>query len=369
MRVLIVSHYALPHTGGIEVAVDGLARALLRRGHEVVHVASTADRGADPVDEPYRVVRVPAFNGLEGALDVPYPVFGPRLVGVLRRELARADAVHAHGLLYLPTLAAIAQRQPGRRIVVTEHVGHVPYANPAVDALERVALATLGRWSARRADAVVVLNPGVDALVRSLAPATPVHTIFNGVDHEAYRPPAAGERAQLRHELGWDERPRVLFVGRLVEKKGLRLALAAHAAAAGAWELVVAGPGDPPAPRAGVEVLGELGRDAVARLYRAADAFLLPSHGEGFPITVQEALASGLPAVLRDDPNHHAYVDGPRRAVRMAEPEPAAVASAVASALGDPGAGDAAAALAQERFSWDAAAEAHVRLLAGTPLP
>jgi glycosyltransferase involved in cell wall biosynthesis len=32
-------------------------------------------------------------------------------------------------------------------------------------------------------------------------------------------------------------------------------------------------------------------------VYRAADVFLLPSHGEGFPLSILEALATGLPVI------------------------------------------------------------------------
>ena len=46
LRILFVSHYALPHLGGIEVVVDALARELATRGHSVVHVASAARGGA-----------------------------------------------------------------------------------------------------------------------------------------------------------------------------------------------------------------------------------------------------------------------------------------------------------------------------------
>ena len=45
MRILFVSHYALPHLGGIEVAIDAMARELSGRGHEVAYVAS----GAQPI--------------------------------------------------------------------------------------------------------------------------------------------------------------------------------------------------------------------------------------------------------------------------------------------------------------------------------
>ncbi|MEA2283573.1 MAG: phosphatidyl-myo-inositol alpha-mannosyltransferase [Solirubrobacteraceae bacterium] len=367
MRILAVSHYALPHLGGIEVVVDGLARELVARGHEVVHVASSATAGA-PGRAPggYRVERVPALNVLE-RIDVPYPLFAPSLVGVLRREIARADVVHAHGLLYQSAAAAIAlaarsARRPAR--VVTEHVGHVAYAAPLLDRAQALALATLGRATARRAQALVTLNDAVDAGLAALAPATRRVRIHNGVDAERYRPAPPGERAALRRELGWDDGvPRVLFVGRLVAKKGLDAALAATAEGAGAFRLVVVGPGTPPrAPGANVHVLGAMPPDRVAALYRAADAFLLPSRGEGFPLTAQEAMASGLPVVLADEPAYAEYLGGAGAGARTAAADGAALARAVAGALADPAAGAAAAAHARQAFSWAAAAVRHEAL-------
>src|SRR5687768_6865164 len=102
MRILVTSHYALPHVGGIEVAVDALARRLAERGHQVVHLASTATspHGHASDDPGYRVVRIPALNPLEERFGVPWPVFGPQLIPHLRRELACTDIVHAHGMLY-----------------------------------------------------------------------------------------------------------------------------------------------------------------------------------------------------------------------------------------------------------------------------
>jgi glycosyltransferase involved in cell wall biosynthesis len=48
--------------------------------------------------------------------------------------------------------------------------------------------------------------------------------------------------------------------------------------------------------------------DELARIYRAADALILPSRGEGFPLSVQEAIASGLPAFVCADPAYERYV-------------------------------------------------------------
>ena len=171
-----------------------------------------------------------------------------------------------------------------------------------LDRAQRVAFATIGRATARNAQGLVVLNAKVEAEMRALAPGRRVVHIGNGVDAGRYRPPAPGERAALRAGLGWDARPRVLFVGRLVAKKGARprdRRGGGRRPARGSSSS--SGRGGPPAalPPA-VRVLGPLPPERVAALYRAADAFLLPSRGEGFPVTAQEAMASGLPVVLAD---------------------------------------------------------------------
>jgi D-inositol-3-phosphate glycosyltransferase len=365
LRILFVSHYALPHLGGIEVAVDAMARELTGRGHEVVHLASDAVRPGEetgpPPPVPYRVVRLRALNTAEARLGAPYPLFGPRLLRELRRELARADVVHAHGFLYMNAVGALRMaRVPA---VLTEHVGHVHYESALLDRAEAAAIATIGRAAARAADAIVYINDKVREELERLAPGARLERIENGVDTDAYRPPEPGERERLRAELGWDERPRALFVGRLVAKKGVDLALAAAAAGAGRFELVIVGPGQlPPAAPPNVTATGPLPPARVAELYRAADAFLLPSRGEGFPLTVQEAMASALPVILADDPAYPEHLDGAGAGATLLAPNPESMAQAVLQAARDPAAGEAAAQHARTRFSWHTAADAHERL-------
>jgi glycosyltransferase involved in cell wall biosynthesis len=363
-NILIISHYALPHLGGIEVVVDALAQEFTSLGHRVTHLAAdVAGGGSHPAEPlPYETIRVPAWNPLETKLGVPWPIYSPRLLTKLVQTLRTTDVVHAHGLLYMGSalglLLAKRFRQPR---VLTEHVGHVHYSNPALDRVECIAMATLGRVTARSADAITVLNDKVKNEMAALAPSTRILSIPNGVDTKTFHPPTPDERRRLRAELGWDDSPRILFVGRLVAKKGITLAVEAVRRLRGRAQLVVVGPGELK-PATDVEVLGALPRQRVAELYRAADVFLLPSRGEGFPLTAQEAMASGLPVVLAEDPAYAPYLG---EGLQTAAAEPEALAAAVELWLSPDRrakAGAAAAQRAMREFSWRTAAQKYLSL-------
>lgn len=341
MKILLTSHYALPHSGGIEAVVDGLARGFTEHGHDVVHVASSALRPGEAGSRAaaYRVCTYAAWNGLESRLGVPYPVFSPSLWPGLLRELRRCDVLHAHGMLSEASFAALmlSRRVTSTPSVLTEHVGHVPFRRSWLNAVEAAAIGTMGRMAARSASAIVVLNPEVRALMARLAPGREIHTIRNGIDLSLYRPAASSARQRLRQELGWDEVPRVLFVGRLVEKKGVSAAVESARLAQGRFRLVLAGPGHIDLPAGShVEVLGALPPEDVATLYRAADALLLPSRGEGFPLAVQEAMASGLPVILARDERYETTLAGSGAAATLVEPVPRSIADAVQTLLANP---------------------------------
>jgi glycosyltransferase involved in cell wall biosynthesis len=125
----------------------------------------------------------------------------------------------------------------------------------------------------------------------------------NGIDTVRFHPADSHERVAARSSLGLPpDKPVVLFVGRLVEKKGIDLVIEVSRRLPDTQFLIVgdgplAGmvPGD-----TGVTWHRSLPPERMPECYQAADCFLLPSHGEGLPLAVQEAAACGLPIVVSE---------------------------------------------------------------------
>jgi len=299
-RILMVSNFFDSHRGGLEIVAGRLARELAGRGFTVTWLAT--DAAAPPEPTPgLTCVSMRAWNGTERRLGLPWPLLSPGAMARLWRETAAADAVLLHDSLYLTSIVtALAARARRRPLVVVQHIGAIRYNNPLLRALMALANRAVGAPLLARAHQVVFISQVVrEHFARTRLGAAP-ELIFNGVDTEVFRPGDAAERAAARRRFGLPaERMVALFVGRFVEKKGLAVL---REAAAIRPDVVFAlagwGPEDPDAwGLANVRVFRGLAGAELAELYRAGDALVLPSRGEGFPLVVQEALAAGLPVV------------------------------------------------------------------------
>lgn len=133
------------------------------------------------------------------------------------------------------------------------------------------------------------------------------------VDNDALRESAARlrpERAALRARLGIrDDRPIILFVGRLMNGKRLRLLLDVfrdvRSRTPCALVLVGSGPIEGELRNRAVSIpdvtfAGFLNRSEIAAAYTAADVFVLPSARETWGIVVNEAMNFALPIVASD---------------------------------------------------------------------
>ncbi|MBI3350733.1 MAG: glycosyltransferase family 4 protein [Burkholderiales bacterium] len=289
LRVLQVSAFFPAHGGGIEVVAGALAARLPQAG-VALHWMAGGPREEWPAASPGTTLDAePAWDPLERHLGLPFPIWGPASLARLWRRVGAHDVVHVHDFLYLPTLAAMLfaalRRKP---VVLTQHIGEIPYRSPVARGLLALLNRSLGALVLGRvAQAVFVGLPVQRHFERFVRFRHPPCLIPNGVDHTLFHPPPVAPEGM----------PRLLFVGRFVEKKGLPLLRHCLDLPGATWTFVGSGPLAPPVgPQ--VHLAGRLDAGQVAQQFREADLLVLPSTGEGFPLVVQEALASGTPVLV-----------------------------------------------------------------------
>lgn len=292
--------------GGMDRANHALALYLARRGAEV-HLA-THRAWDDLLAEPtVRLHRVPRPWGS--------PLLGiPLLARAGRREAARLAGRGARVLVNGGNCRwGDINWVHYVHATWTPRHGGPPHRRAKAELFARYCRVT-ERRSIRAARLVIANSERTRAEVIERLGARPeaVHTVYYGADPERFRPADASRRAEVRDRMGWaGDRPVVAFVGALGDlRKGFDTLFEAwrRLAGGGSWDarLVVAGAGSSlPAWKArareagldgSVEFLGF--RRDVPDVLAGCDALVSPTRYEAYGLNVQEALCSGLPALV-----------------------------------------------------------------------
>ncbi len=299
MRLVIVTGIWPPDPGGPASHAPALADFLSGRGH-TVEVVTTASAEPAPRDYPVRWV------------DRRSPRRHERAARMVRVCAARADVVYATSMVRRSALGARLARKPlVVKLVSDEVFERATRSGRFQGTLDEFQRTGGARWRA--------LRMARDAALRSarhvFCPSAFLREIALGwglepdrvsvLPNPAPEIPALPSREELRAELGL-EGDVLAFAGRLGVQKALATALEAIAANDGVT-LVVAGDGPERALleqrsrelglEGRVRFLGNVPRETVLRLFRAADASVLPSAWENYPHTLVEALAVGCPVV------------------------------------------------------------------------
>jgi glycosyltransferase involved in cell wall biosynthesis len=158
------------------------------------------------------------------------------------------------------------------------------------------------RWIYAHADAVATYGPHVSAYVRARG-ARHVHEAPQAVDADYWSAPGSGEAARRAPF-------QILFAGRLLREKGVRVLLSAWRMTGlqvpqAALILVGGGPEASRAAPAGAFFAGEGGPAEVRNFYAASDVVVVPSirtrtFREPWGMVVNEAMHQGLPVIATD---------------------------------------------------------------------
>jgi len=198
------------------------------------------------------------------------PLLVLSMILAVRRVARRGDLVHAHWLA--AGLICVLARRP---FVLTLH-GSGSAGRFSDLELARRRPGLVG-FIVRRAKVVICVSKALAEAARRCG-AADVRIVPNSVDV----PPAIAPEA---------DPPEVLFAGRLSPEKGIR----ELAAATQGMNLVVAGDG--PLRELVPDALGFVPHEELVRLQSRAAVVVLPSHSEGLPVCLLEAMACGRAVV------------------------------------------------------------------------
>ena len=264
-------------------------------------------------------------------------VYTPYVIGLARR----VDLLRGHSVRHTGPALLLGRLLSRRRVPIVLHHHHL---YPRWARLEAAI--------AKRADAVITVSEHArDELVAAGVPEARVHVVTEGV---ATPPPTAG----------WPEAwpgdgLKLLYLGRLEERKRPDLAVAAMRRAGVPASLVIAGEGPLAEELAGegVRLVGRVSEEDKWRLYDSADILLFGSTLEGFGLVVAEAQSRGVPVIAAaGTATREALADG--ESGLLVTPDADAFAVAIRE-LADPQRRAAMSARARalaRRFDWDACA-------------
>ncbi len=301
LSVLLVHVWYWPHIGGGNQHVEHIARQLVARGHK-----ATVWCADIPEHDEKRFVR----DGVDIIRLQPKRVLGGIDPVVSIKDLdMNFDIVHLHDTLPVLIRRSVKRARKEKIPVVTTF--HNDYIKTSLGGkiLKRIRWALQGRRTLHASEARIALTPYYAKHLKGRGVRKPIDVLPNGfepVAEDAVRPSTLPAEEE--------ERPLLVFVGRLSEQKGLDVLMDAWDSLCQQGEpnarLAIAGSGELNewlderiASSTHPQSIAKLGRvkDSEKRwLFEQAKGVLIPSRFEGLPTVLLEAMHAGAPTVMAD---------------------------------------------------------------------
>lgn len=310
MHICIVSDLFDSSYGGVPVVVRRFIEAFTERGHKITIVTSKGkSREAVEKRENLTVYRFPSLTlpKSEGEYALSFPSFH-RIRRIYERE--GIDVLHCHIPSLLSLACVLEARKKGVPSIATNHLLSETFSrNLFFDSTK------FNNFFYKIVNSFynlvdLVLCPSIYGLktLRKYGLKPRALVLSNGIELSKFNPNLDHE--QFDREFGLnEENKKVLYVGRLMEEKGLDVLLRAYSIVEAKMpdtNLIIVGKGhmraslEDQASKLGLESViftGFVSDSLLKQAYASSDLFVLPSYAEIQPLVLLEALAMGLPAI------------------------------------------------------------------------
>jgi 1,2-diacylglycerol 3-alpha-glucosyltransferase len=312
LRIGLFTDTYAPQVNGVSISLQLISEGLQKRGHQVTIFAPKFPGYTD--DQP-GVVRLPSLKYLNDP-PIYVAVLGtPRSTWSLSRK--HFDVLHAHSPLTVGFLAYLTASTKNLPLIYTYHTSITDYTHYLKVIGGTGVIRHAARWfsatSTNLGDQIVVPSPKFHRLLLEQKVTKPIQVIPNGIDLSNFK--AAKNPGSFRNRLGIKPDAPILFsVGRVDPEKRLDFLIDAFVRIADRVpeaHLVFAGDGGSRKKleeqaaatkvKDRIHFLGMVKRVELPDLLHDATVFLSASTTEVHPISVIEAIASGLPLVAVQD--------------------------------------------------------------------
>jgi len=300
LKILFVSDIFYPHPGGISEHIDSLARYLRKRGHLTYILTANFSSGIDYKDPDY-VIRVGRAFKIPINKSIGSITLSPKLNKLVKEIVQKNnyDIVHIHGPI-APVLPMLAIKYSRSINVATFHSAHDEVL------LYRIFKGYLENYFKKLHGRIAVSEVAKRSISRYFEGEYRI--IPNGVDIHRFNP--------NNEKIEWlvrDDSKKILFVGRIEPRKGLKyliLALNEVVKFISNIKLIVVGDGPfkilyEQYLNKNIEdkviFVGKVGYDELPKFYVSCDVFVSPAtEKESFGIVLLEAMASKIPVIASD---------------------------------------------------------------------
>lgn len=344
MKIALLTYSTQPR--GSVIHTLELATALGQRGHNVAVFALDKNGRGFEQTLPFPVYRVPVRShpsDIDQLIRQRIQAFVDYFGDYFGQGAAAFDIYHAQDCIGANALLALRHQGQIPQVVRTVH---------HVEAFQSPYLQTCQENSIRGPDRCLCVSDRWQQVLKAdygiQAPR-----VINGVNLQRFAPQPSGQEAPLKQQYALTGSPLYLTVGGIEPRKNTIHLLQAFAQVQRTYpqaQLIIAGGAtlfdyqpyrdrffataqalamDPQALR----LPGVMADAELPALYRCADAFCFPSHTEGWGLVVLEAIASGLPVIVSQQPPFTEFL-GPNQAFWCDPDQPDTIAQAMITALG-----------------------------------
>ena len=301
----VCSEYA-PAVSGVGQVVEELAKRQAKDGHEVHIFAPDWDKykrikkkyeflDGVHVHRCYHIARIANFATI-------FPGVFPKLLK------GNFDIIHSHVFGHLHfVLAALAAKMSGAKHI---HTTHCPWSDAPRSKLGNLGILVsyniFSRIAMKMTDRIIAITPWEHGFIKNYGGSDEkIVTLPNGMDSIFFKK-IGNNKFKAKNSISGNL---VLFFGRVSFTKGAdRFVKIAKQVLKDYSQVtfVIRGPDEGLLSHVKKEIKNEKkiiyieptrDRKEIAEMYQAADIFVMPSYREGLPLTLFEAMASGLPVV------------------------------------------------------------------------